>query len=236
MSPVHSAPAEGETNGIFSLCLACLLYLLAACTRVLARSHSAKWNSQQVSCWANFARIYRALSSLSHYLFKVRCSYCNSAHGMALTYSNLQQNCLRSYFSVSVCISFCMLFFDLPPGIMRDRAPVETDFGTLATAPVFSAALSGRRELFWAPWSAEVWLVLSGLSTPSPLGVNWSRCSEKLPVFFTQEMRIKWGTELHRSSFFCSGHYNISKSYVWTWLLKCLKNTDILENSVFYVF
>ena len=182
-----------------------------------------------MSCWTNFARIYRALSSLSHYLFKVRCSYCNSAHGMALTYSNLQHNCLRSYFSVSVCISHCMLFYDLPPGIMRDRAPVETDFGTLATAPVFSAALSGRRELFWAPWSAEVWLVLSGLSTPSPLGVNWSRCSEKLPVFFlgrwdfTGDENEEWGTELHRSSFFCSHQYNISKNYVWTWPLKCIK-------------
>lgn len=50
-------PAVGETNGIFSLpalrtscsCPACLLYLLAACTWLLARSHSIKWYSQQVS-------------------------------------------------------------------------------------------------------------------------------------------------------------------------------------------
>lgn len=70
---------------------------------------------------------------------------------------------------------------DSPPGISRDKAPVEMDLGTLGTAPVLSAALSGRRELVWVTWSVEVWLVQSGLSKPSPRGVSWSRCSEKLP-------------------------------------------------------
>lgn len=116
-------PAVGETNGIFSLpalrtscscsCPACLLYLLAACTWLLARSHSIKWYSQQVTCWANFTQIYRVLSSLSHYLFNVRCSYCNSGHVTALTYFNLQQiinNNNNNYhiFEPNVCISFCM--------------------------------------------------------------------------------------------------------------------------------
>lgn len=75
----------------------------------------------------------------------------------------------------------------LPVGIVRERAPVETDFWTFsATAPVFSAALSGLRELVWALRSAEVRPVLSGLCTSSPLGVNWSRCSEKLPNYWNK--------------------------------------------------
>lgn len=36
---------------------------------------------------------------------------------------------------------------DLPLGIISDSVPVETDLGTLGTAPVFSAALLGRRVL-----------------------------------------------------------------------------------------
>lgn len=63
-------------------------------------------------------------------------------------------------------------FFSLPPGIIRDRAPVETDFGTLGTAPVFSAGLLLCAGFVWPSWSAEAWLVASGLSIPSPLGVN----------------------------------------------------------------
>lgn len=71
---------------------------------------------------------------------------------------------------------------DLPLGIIRDRVPVETDLGTLGTAPVLSAALLGLRVLFRAAWSAVVWRsAQSGLSASSPLGAMWSRCSEKLP-------------------------------------------------------
>lgn len=149
-----------------------------------------------MSRWANFAQIYSVLSSLSHYLFKVCCSYCDSWHVVvALTYFSLQQTGWDHIFGVKPMHFFLHVnvLFDLPPGIIRDRAPVETDFGTFATAPVFSAALSGRREVIWAPWSEEVWLVLSGLSTPSPLGVNWSRCSEKLPNYYK---RFAW-SEAH---------------------------------------
>lgn len=43
----------------------------------------------------------------------------------------------------------CMFsFFDLPLGIIRDKVPVETDLGTLGTAPVFSEELLGLRVLF----------------------------------------------------------------------------------------
>lgn len=41
-----------------------------------------------------------------------------------------------------------LMLFDLPLGIISDRVPVETDLGTLGTAPVFSAALLGLRVLF----------------------------------------------------------------------------------------
>lgn len=61
---------------------------------------------------------------------------------------------------------------------------METDLGTFGTAPGFSAALrfcAGGGV--WPSWSAEAWLLASGLSTSSPLGVNWSRCSEKLPDY-----------------------------------------------------
>lgn len=43
---------------------------------------------------------------------------------------------------------FFVTFLDLPLGIIRDRVPVETDLGTLGTAPVLSAALLGLRVLF----------------------------------------------------------------------------------------
>lgn len=76
------------------------------------------------------------------------------------------------------CMQRC---FSLPPGIIRDRALVETDFGTFGTAPVFPAGLLFCTGFVWPSWSAEAWLVASGLSIPSPLGVSWSRCSEKLP-------------------------------------------------------
>lgn len=163
-----SLPALGTSRS----CPARILYMLAACALLLAYSHSIKWNSQQVTCWANFPQIYGVLSSLSHYLFNNRCSDCNSGHAIALIYFNLLVRCMHIFLNALI---------DLPLGIIRDRVPVEIDFGTFGTAPVFSATLLGRRELAWGPWSVEVWRVPSGLSTPSPLGVNWSRCSEKLP-------------------------------------------------------
>lgn len=134
--------------------------------------------------WANFTQIYIVL----HYLFSLCCFYCNSRHVIALIYLNFQQTD-ACCFSVKCMHIALYAFFDSPPGISRDRAPVETDLGTFGTAPVFSPALLGCRELAWAPWSSEVWLVLSGLSSPSPLGVNWSRCSEKLPNYYR---RFAW--------------------------------------------
>lgn len=65
----------------------------------------------------------------------------------ALTYFNLQTGWDHIFQSTYASLS-ARAVFDLPPGIIRDRAPVDTDFGTFATAPmVFSAALSGRREV-----------------------------------------------------------------------------------------
>lgn len=60
---------------------------------------------------------------------------------------------------------------------MRDRAPVETDLGTLTDVRGFSCpppppGLGETTDALWSP---------SGLCTPSPRGVSWSKCSEKLP-------------------------------------------------------
>lgn len=54
-----------------------------------------------------------------------------------------------------------------PPGIMSDRALVDTDFGTLLTAHCFSV-VSGLGAVRKAAVSEEGLQELSRLSTPSP--------------------------------------------------------------------
>ncbi|TNN61239.1 hypothetical protein EYF80_028534 [Liparis tanakae] len=70
---------------------------------------------------------------------------------------------------------------DAPNTSGRTRDDHQPD-AFISSFRLWQRALSGLRELVWALRSPA----LSGLCTSSPLGVNWSRCSEKLPNYWNK--------------------------------------------------
>lgn len=200
MSPVQSVPAVGETNGIFSLptvllLVPCLLTFLVSSLYSLAatlqngthsRCHAGPISHRSIVRF----HLFHIVGSKSVAL--VILDALSLWHTSTFNRAGWDHTFPRAY-----CYACMWAFFNLPPGIISERAPADTDFGTFARAPVFSAALSGRREVVWVLWSAGVWLLLSGLSRPSPLGVSWSRCSEKLPDYCKKCEVRRWDTQLH---------------------------------------